>query len=98
MKVRDLLTDKSKWTKGRSACDRNGETTCYDAPNAASWCLAGAIARCYGMGETWDLLATRIYDTLSARGQLPIGGMGEWNDASERTFVEIRAMVEQLDI
>ncbi len=98
MKVRDLLTDETKWAKGRSACDKGGETTPYDAPNAVAWCLAGAITRCYEVGEAWDTLATRAYDVLRARGQLPLGGIGEWNDSPARTFTEVRALVEELDI
>lgn len=42
MKIRDLLTDPSKWCQGAMARDINGFGCLSDDPVAAKWCLAGA--------------------------------------------------------
>ena len=95
MKVRDLLTDETRWTKGVSARNALGQGgVCYDDPSATSWCLAGAIHKCYGI-DGWDPIAKRVYALIQP---LPKGGMGEWNDDPARSFSEVRALVEELDI
>ena len=42
-KVRELLSEESKWAKQSFARDRYGNKTCYDSNHACSWCLTGAI-------------------------------------------------------
>ncbi len=91
MKVRDLLTDESKWTQHLYARDANGVTTDLSGPYATCWCLVGALERCYGMTPEFSLAYTRL-------ARRTVNGVTEWNDTPTRTFTEVRALVEELDI
>lgn len=90
MKIKELLTDSSKWTKGSLA---KTETNCYVSPShtqAVCWCLLGAIFRCYK--ETELEISAKIFKTLG------INSITDWNDSPERTFDEVKALVLELDI
>ena len=90
MKIRELYTDKSKWTQGAFARDAAGEST-RDLGKAVSFCLLEAINYCYSpLERPW------IYGRLWNRfGYCQILA---WNDARGRTFEEVKAFVEELDI
>lgn len=91
MKVRDLLTDESKWTKSLYARDRDGFATDCDSLTATCWCLDGAMQRCYGLTQDYNLAFVCVARRIKS-------GVVAWNDAPERTFGEVRALVEELDI
>jgi len=97
MKVRDLLTDESKWTKHVYALDAKKNPLADPLnPNAVCWCLGGAIEKCY------PILAERlaIYTRITQRVKPEEVGsyVHRWNDTVGRTFAEVRALVEELDI
>ena len=87
MKVKELLSDESKWTQGCYARDAFGVSIPFDADAAVCWCLAGAIHRVYGPEPIHLRILRRVNGSLS-----------EWNDAPDRTFAEVKALVEELDI
>lgn len=45
VKVKDLLSDPEHWCKGWYARTATGVPTTPNAPDAASWCLTGAIRK-----------------------------------------------------
>ncbi len=47
MKVKDLITSRSRWCKGYFAKDRLGNEVNPDSPFAARFCLVGGLTRCY---------------------------------------------------
>jgi hypothetical protein len=51
VKVRELLSDKSRWTQRTFARDSNGWSTDVDSGNAVSWCLVGAMEKVAGRGN-----------------------------------------------
>ena len=81
MKVRDLLSDESKWTKGVF------HTTHADGD---AFCLAGAISQCY-VAPRWELVRNAVMAEIN-------GCITLWNDAPERTFADVKALVDRLDI
>lgn len=89
MKIRDLLTDPSKWCQHSRAEGVNGD--CYHplAAEAVRWCLLGALERVYDYRYRDQVLE-------KLRSELP--NISIWNDAPERTFAEVRALIEKLDI
>lgn len=90
-KVRELLSDESKWTKGAfGSTSPNGEKLCSKDPRATCWCLSGAINKCYGSE------ASEIYRMFSSR--IPSFHIIEWNDLPTTTFPMVKALVEELDI
>ncbi len=66
MKVRELLSDPSRWTQGTFARNRNGIPTSSNAPDACKWCLLGAIRKCYpeegDYGKSWRKLKDAVYE------------------------------------
>jgi len=47
MKAYELLSDKSRWTTRACARDINGQPLNINNNDAVSWCILGAIGRCY---------------------------------------------------
>lgn len=91
MKVKDLLTDESKWTKGAYARTAEGRMVFYRDIAATRFCLLGAIFRCYGAigaGEITERVEKKLSD-CSTHG---------WNDDPRTTFADVRRLVEKLDI
>lgn len=98
MKIKELLSDRSKWTKGYSALDTVGWIVTPNSPDAVCWCLYGAIRVCYPDFSDLTKVGTKLNDTI----QHKIGNKSItyiiWQDQPERTFEEVKALVEELDI
>ncbi len=92
MKIKELLVDSSKWTKGVFARDNDGIAVATHNPNARCWCLVGAIAKCYNIFT--DTKYAEIFNKIKLEVEHP----SNWNDAPERTFAEVKELVERLDI
>jgi hypothetical protein len=88
--VGKLLSDESKWTKGAYARDKDGVEGTKSFKAAVCWCLSGAIIHCYRLD------ASRFLGVIQRR--LNVAFIADWNDAPERTFAEVRALVEELGI
>jgi len=91
MKIRELLSDELTWTKGASGRTREGFSCLPDSVDAVRWCLSGAVERCYE-GRLGIPIFGRIERALA------MGEVMDWNDAPERTFAEVKALVDTLDI
>ena len=91
MKVKELYTDPSKWTKNAFARTKDG-TPCYSSnPDAFSFCLSGAVGFCYidnldEQAEAFTKLKRKIFSVWN------------WNDHPDRTFDEVKQLVNELDI
>lgn len=91
MKAWQLLTDESKWCKGSNARDSCGNSVSSDSPSAVCFCLRGSIYKAYDDEISWD----RCFQSLAGR----VGKCFEnWNDAPERTFAEVKAVLVELDL
>ena len=88
MKVRELLTDESKWCQ-RHYMIRKGKSRQY--------CLAAAIDTCYPT-EQATAVSLVVFDALEDKSQHPWRSISRWNDAGDRTFAEVKALVDELDI
>jgi hypothetical protein len=97
MKAKDLLSDKSRWTQGALARDRVGRECTPESPDAESFCIVGALCRVYlddaAINEAIDSVNLVI---------TPMSGYGdeieEWNDDPDRTFAEVRLVLEIADV
>ena len=94
MKIRELLTDESKWCKKSYAFDAQGRKTTGYSPNAVKFCLVGAAQHCYGTGYIEYVI--KMQDALKRK--FDVGVIALWQDQPERTFAEVKALVEELDI
>ena len=90
MKIRELLSDPSKWTQRCFSRNSKGQPSA-PAEQECSWCLVGALGRCYDDSE-FD----RVYDLIKAA--VPERQIVHWNDDPKRTFEDVRKLVEELNI
>lgn len=90
MKVKDLLTSAEKWTQGYNARDINRCRIDPKSLKACSWCLSGALMKCYGLedGEVYK----RVYDKIETL-YIP-----SWNDNPYRQFEDVKSLIEEIDI
>jgi hypothetical protein len=96
MKIKELLTDESKWTQGSFARDKDGNKVGLATPEAVCWCISGAVMRCYdpfkaGAIEEMILIHANVHRSIK------VSIMG-WNDHPSRTFEDIKSLVNYLDI
>ena len=93
MKVKELLTGPEKWVKYVYAVDATGASVEPIDPRATAFCLRGAIRHCYPSPEQHKPIERMAYSSIQAFVCLV-----EWNDAPERTFADVRKLIEELDI
>jgi hypothetical protein len=92
MKVRELLSDESKWTQDANARDKNGVDVPVYSPKACCWCLQGAMDKCYGFWNgPWDLLRKNLPED-----RFRLITVAGWNDM--HSYEEVKELVDRLDI
>ena len=91
MKVQDILTDESKWTKQFFARKANGHYASPDNDDAVCWCILGAIQKAYPDLTEQNKILTKLY------AKFPGKSVTVWNDFNA-SFPEVRALIEELDI
>ena len=86
----ELLSKRSRWTKGAFARRGDGASVSAFDQSARSWCLLGAASKC-GQGD--EFLA---WWAKHHRGSHRLGLTG-WNDEAGRTFKEVRKVIAQFE-
>jgi hypothetical protein len=89
MKVLELLSSEDKWTQGAFARNKDGVRTDYYAEKAVSWCLIGAIHKCYSDYEEINSIMNRILFTVGEKCY-------QYNDT--HTYEEVMELIRELDI
>lgn len=98
MKAYELLDSPEKWTQQTLARDINGMATSPRGYDACSFCLVGAIERCYNVPSK-DMLAIIQLVEDELKVQAPgFEFIGQWNDAPDRTHEEVVDLLKKLDI
>lgn len=99
MKVRELLSDKSKWSKHHYAQDASGKPTSPHSENAVAWCLVGAIEKCYGMSHSTKSYGAAARALRCAAGELfGAHGLVPWQDRTDVTFGHIQQVLQKADV
>jgi hypothetical protein len=95
MKVKELLTDETKWTKDTMSRDAAGVPTGIET-DQASFCLIGAVNKCYPSTIAAMVVAAKLRKEI----QIKHGNMSitQFNDASRTTFRDIKELIDYLDI
>lgn len=91
MKIRELYTDESKWTQYTEARNYEGDEISLNHPLAVSFCLIGAVWKCYPDAESRKKICDKITNKIDM-------SIDEWNDKEERTFAQVKALADELDI
>ena len=90
MKIKTLLSKPSKWTRGAYARTSKGEPCWSRSSSAVSYCLAGAMNKCYKTNDEINKIATLINDKIGK------DTISSWND--RHTYKEVKALVNKLNI
>lgn len=102
MKIKDLLTDESKWCQGAYAKDIHGNFVRAVSPDAVAWCLRGASWKCYAPKSRLEFDNSKFVevDNMLWKAVFALGytSITSYNDAPGRKFKDIVAFVEKLDI
>lgn len=91
MKIRELLSAPSKWTRHKLARNRDGVPCPPDSIHACCWCISGAVLKCYESTQ-----GSIVFEKISVYINAP--GIAVWNDDRSRTFRDIQLMCIALDI
>ncbi len=97
MKAYQLLDSPEKWMQNPgsicSAKESNG-LNCDDlSSQAVSWCILGALKRCYGTDYSGS-----IKKVLRCLGKKFSHELAPWNDAPGRKWEEVRAVLKEADV
>lgn len=91
--TRDLLSDESKWTKGRAAKDVNGESVPVYDERAVCWCLIGGLMKVLAdnriTNEGWDLAYNGARQAIASAIHHSTGSVAIWNDEDYRKHSEV---------
>lgn len=98
MKVKELLDRPERWTKGAIARRADGCMTSVEDRGAVCWCLWGAMVHCYGFPIAFGEIIGKTAEHVPAKGEPHQSDVTLWNDQDDRTFEEVKALVDELDI
>jgi hypothetical protein len=86
------LIETRGWCQDVYARNANGRSVYWDDPDAAVFCMAGAIRRCATTTNLTSMEGWPGFDNLTPTGEK----MGEWNDHPTRTADEVIAQLRIL--
>lgn len=92
MKAWELLSSPERWTQHVTARDSNDVICLEDDGKACSWCIIGALRKCY---QSLDRELSVWRDITVAIGNQDVA---DWNDAPERTHAEVLEILKRLDV
>lgn len=96
MKIKDLLSDESKWIKRNNAQDKDGNVVYIDSDDACKFCLFGAVRRCYRTHYEQEQVADIINDIVVDNNLSK--NFIKFNDDPRTTFEDIRKVLEEADV
>lgn len=95
MKAKELLAKPEAWTKGAYARDAEGQNVHAEDEEAVSFCLDGALRRCYvACSEAYYQANERILDAIPEGFFTPIS----FNDFHRTTHADVLALLEKADV
>lgn len=92
MKPSELLASPSSWSRGELARGPDGKRLDWYDPNACSWCVLGALYKCFGdRPERFGNYAERH----ALRDVIGGGSIQQWNDDPETTHADVLATLRK---
>lgn len=91
MNVKELLNKRERWTRGAFARDIEGIRCEPEDQKAQSFCLYGALQKCYPIFEERRILLIEVRALIN-------GSIIEWNDDVTRTYEDVISICERLGL
>jgi len=92
--ARELISDPERWAQGAWAKNAPGHSVQTRAPEAVSWCAAGAIYRCAGNSDLSIDTRELLYDVIGSNISPDSGHViAEFNDT--HTHAEVLEMFDR---
>jgi hypothetical protein len=101
MKISEVLTDESKWTKGHYAINTDGDVISAMAPEAVQYCFIGAIRK--AAGDDWEAKIKQAHTIATSLGYIhpdshePFGSLICFNDNPDTTWDQVKKIIELTD-
>ena len=86
LKIRTRLKNPKHWTQGTHARDKRGHACFVDDPDAAQFCLMGAMLKSAPLDELTDICAALNFTSCRH--------LVSWNDYLKRTHAEVLARID----
>jgi hypothetical protein len=96
MKTYELLDSPSKWTKEYVARDANGYPTQPLNEEAVSWCMMGAITKCYSYTDEAMTVTDKIAKSIRELNNLKAERISVYNDT--HTYEEVIQVLKNADV
>lgn len=103
--LQELYTNALRWCQGSNGRDAYNNDVSEFAPEAARWCLGGALNVVYGPlgNETRAEAVRKLLDVLNKDHKSAVDdnihdGVVTWNDAEGRTFKDVRKLVVEAGV
>lgn len=93
MLLSEFLDSEDKWCQGYWAKDANNIYVDTLDSKACRWCLGGAMYKVSRLDKTFDYEDVKSKVSKYVGGNIPL-----WNDAIERTFEDVKTMMNALGI
>jgi hypothetical protein len=93
VKVQELLSSEDRWCRVHLAMNKDGKATAPNDPDACRWCLLGALLRC-GATPYWEQIAAVIKKRTGGKDM----SLSIYNDAPDRTFEDIKSLLQEADV
>jgi hypothetical protein len=95
MKAHELIAKPENWTQGTCARTKEGNPTDTLNENAYSFCIIGALIKCYG-GDSPECFQN-IEMALDKLTEKP-AYLSAWNDNINTTHEQVYKLLKELDI
>ena len=92
VKPSELLARPESWTQGDFSRDKEGRSARSRPEEQCSWCLMGALMKCYPQ------FSSRMVITDLLRDKAGCASLSYWNDAPERTHAEVLALLKEVGL
>lgn len=100
--LRELFSEKKRWTKGELAQDKKGNRVSPSSEEACKWCLIGGLLYLNDgeWSEEFCTVTYKIQDVLDRRGINPNGlqVLQAFNDSKETTYELLMEVLTEAEV
>ena len=89
----ELLAKPESWCQQSLGRDKDGMTVGCLSTDAVSWCIEGALLRCFNIGRDYEEANLKLLETFKKLHRCY--NYTSWNDDKYRTHDEVLALLKE---